>query len=78
MSEVLWESIPNVRSGQSKGKCERLAFVMFDFQLAGVRRRAQCTRQSVDMQQFTEVSRIRTIYSTEKHTSDLIRSEMYP
>ena len=28
------------------------------------------------MQQFREVSRTRTIYSTETHTSDLIRSEM--
>ena len=28
------------------------------------------------MQQFSEVNRTRTIYSTETHTSDLIRSEM--
>ena len=41
-----------------------LAFVLLDFQHAGVRRRAQCTRWSVDMQQFREVSRTRTIYST--------------
>ena len=33
-------------------------------------------RQSVDMQQFREISRTRTIYGTETHTSDLIRSEM--
>ena len=42
-----------------------LAFVLLDFQHAGVRRRAQCMRQSVDMQQFREVSRTRTIYSTD-------------
>ena len=53
-----------------------LAFVLLDFQHAGVRRRAQCMRQSVDMQQFREVSRTRTIYSTETHTSNLIHSEM--
>ena len=28
------------------------------------------------MQQFREVSRTRTIYNTETHTSDFIRSEM--
>ena len=49
-----------------------LAFVLLDFQHAGVRRRVQCTRQSVDMQQFREVSRTRTIYSTETHTSDFV------
>ena len=49
-----------------------LAFVLLDFQHAGVRRRAECTRWSADMQQFREVSRTRTIYSTETHTSDFI------
>ena len=49
-----------------------LAFVLLDFQHAGVWRRAWCTRRSVDMQQFREVSRTRTIYSTETHTSDFI------
>ena len=51
-----------------------LAFVLLDFQHAGVRRRVQCMRQSVDMQQFREVSRTRTTYSTESatHTSDFI------
>ena len=39
----------------------RLAFILLDFQHAGV-----------DMQQFREVSRTRTIYSTETHTSDFI------
>ena len=48
------------------------AFVLLDFQHAGVRRRAQCTRRNVDMQQFREVSRTRTTYSTETHTSDFI------
>ena len=49
-----------------------LAFVLLDFQHAGVRRRAYCMRWSVDMQQFREVSRTRTIYSTETHTSNFI------
>ena len=49
-------------------KSMSLAFVLLDFQHAGVRRRAQCTRRSVDMQQFREVGRTRTIYSTETHT----------
>ena len=35
-----------------------------------------CMRWSVDVQQFREVSRTRTIYSTETHTNDFIRSEM--
>ena len=42
-----------------------LAFVLLDFQHVGVRRRVECMRWSVDMQQFREVSRTRTIYSTE-------------
>ena len=45
-----------------------MSLVLLDFQHAGVRRRVYCTRRSVDMQQFREVSRTRTIYSTEKHT----------
>ena len=58
-------------------KAMSLAFVLLDFQHAGVRRRAYCTRRSVDMQQLREVSRTRTIYSTETHkaTLYLIRSE---
>ena len=35
-----------------------------------------CMRWSVDVQQFREVSRTRTTYSTETHTSDLKRSKM--
>ena len=31
-----------------------------------------CQKKSVDMQQFREVSKTRTIYSTETHTSDFI------
>ena len=53
-------------------KAMSLAFVLLDFKHAGVRRRALCTRLSVDMQQFREVSRTRTIYSTETHASDFI------
>ena len=32
-------------------KAVSLAFVLLDFQHAGVRRRAKCTRRSVDMQE---------------------------
>ena len=35
-----------------------LAFVLLDFQHAGVRRRAQCTRRSVDRQQLEGMIRI--------------------
>ena len=49
-----------------------LAFVLLDFQHAGVRRRVSCTRRSVDMQQFREVSRTRTTYITETNTSEFI------
>ena len=67
---VLLEWIPNVGSKAREGaKAMGLAFVLLDFQHAGVRRRAQCTRWSVDMQQFREVSRTRTIYSTETRIS---------
>ena len=72
MSKVLWEWIPNV--GSKARECMKamiLAFVLLDFQHVGVRR-AWCTRRSVDMQQFREVSRTKTIYSTETHTSDFI------
>ena len=55
---------------KESAKALSLAFVLLDFQYAGVRRRAECTRRRVDMQQFREVSRTRTIYSTESHTSD--------
>ena len=73
MSKVLWERIPNVGSkAREVSKAMSLAFVLLDFQHAGVRRRAFCTRWSVDMQQFREVSRIRTLYSTETHTNDFI------
>ena len=71
VSKVLWEWIPNVGSkARESTEAMRLAFVLLDFQHAGVRRRAQCTRWSVDRQQFREVSRTRTIYSTETHTID--------
>ena len=33
-------------------------------------------RDGVDMQQFSEVSRTRTTYSTETHKSAFLRSEM--
>ena len=50
MSKVLWERIPNVGSKASEGtKARSLAFILLDFQYAGVRRRACCTRGSVDM-----------------------------
>ena len=55
-------------------KAMSLAFVLLDIQHAGVRRRAQCTRRSVDMQQFRKVSRTRTTYSTETHTKNTQRS----
>ena len=58
MSKVLWEQIPNVVSKAREGaKAMSLAFVLLDFQLAGVRRRAQCTRRSVDMQQHAHGKR---------------------
>ena len=73
VSKVLWEWIPKVGSKAREGvKAMSLAFVLLDFQHAGVRRRAYCTRQSVNMQQLREVSRTRTTYSTETHTSDFI------
>ena len=53
-------------------KAMSLAFVLLDFQHAGVRGRAKCMRRSVDVQQFREVSRTRITYSTETHTSDFI------
>ena len=50
VSKVLWEWIPNVGSKAREGaKAMSLAFVLLDFQHAGVRRRGQCTRRSVDM-----------------------------
>ena len=74
VSKVLWEWIPNVRSkARESAEAMSLAFVLLVFsQHVGVRRRAYCTRWSVDMQQFREVSRTRTIYSTETHTNDFI------
>ena len=40
MSKVLWELIPNVGSKAREGaKAINLAFVLLDFQHAGVRRR---------------------------------------
>ena len=57
MSKVLWEWISNVGSkARESTKAMSLAFVLLDFQHAGVR----------------EVSRTRTIYSTETHTSGFI------
>ena len=73
MSKVLWESIPNVGSKAREGaKAMSLVFVLLDFQHVGVKRRVKCMRQSIDMQQFREVSRTRTTYNTETHTSDFI------
>ena len=48
---------------QSNRKCEAtsLAFVLFDFQHAGVRRRAQYTRRGEDC------GRIKTVYNIETH-----------
>ena len=41
MSKVLWERIPNVVSKAREGaEAMSLAFVLLDFQHAGVRRRA--------------------------------------
>ena len=58
MSKVLWELFPNVWSKAREGaKAMSLAFVWWDYQHAGVRRRALRPRTSVDMQQFREVSR---------------------
>ena len=54
----------NVGSKASESaKAMSLAFVMLDFQHASVKRRAYCTRRSVDMYQLNEVSRTRTSYS---------------
>ena len=78
VSKVLWEWIPNVGSKTREGvKATSLAFVLLDFQHAGVRRRAYCTRQSVNMQQLREISRTRTTYSTETHTSDFILKTLW-
>ena len=50
VSKVLWEWIPHVESkARESTKAMTLVFVLLDFQHAGVRRRAQCTRWSVDM-----------------------------
>ena len=78
-SKVLWEGIPNVwPKARSGAKTMSLAFVLLDFQYAGVRRRAWCTRRDLDM--FRDVSRTRTIYSIETQhmqaTLYLVRSEM--
>ena len=54
-------------------KAMSLAFVLLEFRPAGVRRGALFTRWSVDMWRFRDVSRTRTIYSTETHTSDFIQ-----
>ena len=69
MSKVLWERIPNVGSkARECAKAMSLAFVLLDFQHAGVRRRAQCTRRSVDMSQQPasfaglSVARVLTFY----------------
>ena len=53
-------------------KAMSLAFVLLDFQQADVREERSVRRRSVDMQQFRELSRTRTIYSTETHTSDFM------
>ena len=78
-SKVLWEGIPNVGpKARSGAKTISLAFVLLDFQHAGVRRRACCTRRDIDM--FRDVSRTRTIYSIKTQhmqaTLYLVRSEM--
>ena len=41
---------------QSKRRCKAmsLAFVLLDFQHAGIKRRASCTRRRVDMQQLNQ------------------------
>ena len=77
VSKVLWEWIPNVGSKAREGtKAISLVFVLLDFQHVGVRR-VECTRRSVDMQQFREVSRTRTTHSTETHTSDFILNMLW-
>ena len=53
-------------------KAMTLASVLLDFQHVCVRRRSNCTRLSVDMQQFRKVSRTRAMHSVETHTSDFI------
>ena len=73
MSKILWEWISNVGSkAREDAKAMSLAFALLDFQHVDVRGRVLCTRRSVDMQQLREVSRTRTTYSTETHTSDFI------
>ena len=50
MSKLLLECIPNAGSKARKcAKAKCLAFVLLDFQHAGVSRRAQCTKRSADM-----------------------------
>ena len=41
------------------------------FSMGGVRRRAQCTRRSVDMQQFREISRLQLYKFPLYHTSNI-------
>ena len=52
--------------GPKQQKMRSRKSVLFDFQDAGVRRRAQCTRRG------EECSRTKTVYNIETHTSDLI------
>ena len=50
VTKVSWEWIPNVGSkARESAEAMSLAFVLLDFQHAGVRRRAYCTRWSVDI-----------------------------
>ena len=53
-----------------------LAFVLLDFEHAGIRRRAKRVRRSVDMQEFREVSRTGSIYSMEAHACNFVVGEM--
>ena len=78
VSKVLWKWIPNDEGSQARenAKVISLAFVLLEFQHEGtvsLRSRAYCTSRNVDMLQFRDVSKTRTIYNTdETHTSDFI------
>ena len=49
-----------------------LAFVLWDFEHAGIRRRAKRARRGADMQEFREVSRTGSIYSMEAQACNFV------
>ena len=59
---------------QSNRRCENheSCVCIVGVPACGCQKKSVVTRRSVDMQQFREVSRTTTTYSTETHTSDFI------